>query len=110
MITLYIGKSAAGKDAYYKRQVAMGLEPIISYTTRPMRDGEVQDVDYHFVSVEKFKELIKNDMLSEYRKYDTKVNNVPDTLRERMFFIPVQADFLSAEEQAAFREALLAAL
>ena len=38
------------------------------------------------------------------------VKNVPDTLRERMFFIPVQADFLSAEEQAAFREALLAAL
>lgn len=79
MITLYIGKSAAGKDAYYKRQVAMGVEPIISYTTRPMRDGEVQDVDYHFVSVEKFKELIETDMLSEYRKYDTKVNNVPDT-------------------------------
>jgi len=38
------------------------------------------------------------------------VKNVPDTLRERMFFIPVQAAFLSAEEQAAFTEALLAAL
>ena len=79
MITIYIGKSAAGKDAYYKRQIAMGVEPIVSYTTRPMRDGEKQGVDYNFVSVKRFKELIEKNMLAEYRKYDTKVNGVPDT-------------------------------
>lgn len=50
MITLYIGKSAVGKDTLLKKQIEDGVSPIISFTTRPMREGEVNGVDYNFVS------------------------------------------------------------
>jgi tetraacyldisaccharide 4'-kinase len=36
--------------------------------------------------------------------------NVPQSIRERLFFVPIEAAFLQEEEQAAFTAALLAAL
>ena len=36
--------------------------------------------------------------------------NVPQSIRERLFYVPVEAAFLQEEEQAAFTAALLAAL
>jgi guanylate kinase len=33
----------------------------VSYTTRPIRPGEVQGVDYHFVSKDVFLEMVKRD-------------------------------------------------
>ena len=36
--------------------------------------------------------------------------NVPQSIRERLFYVPVEAAFLTEEEQAAFTAALLAAL
>ena len=46
------GKSCAGKDSIYNiliKDEELGLRPIIRYTTRPIRDGEVDGVTYHFV-------------------------------------------------------------
>jgi len=79
MITLYIGKSGAGKDTFLKKQVALGVNPIISYTTRPMREGEVDGVDYNFVSSASFLEMLDHEQLAEWRKYDTLINNSPET-------------------------------
>lgn len=72
MITLYIGKSGAGKDAFLKKMVDCGVQPIVSYTTRPARPNEVDGVDYHFISVEKFMELVRNKEIMEYRSYKAK--------------------------------------
>lgn len=77
MITLYIGKSGAGKDTFLKKQVALGVSPIISYTTRPMREGEVDGVDYYFVSLIKFLEMLDHKQIAEWRSYDTLVANQP---------------------------------
>lgn len=41
----------------------------ISATTRNPRVGEVDGVNYHFLSKEKFEELIKNDGMLEYASY-----------------------------------------
>ena len=79
MVTLFIGKSGSGKDTMLNKMVAEGVTPIISYTTRPMREGEVQDKDYHFVSLNDFNKLVDEDKLSEYRGYNTLVNGEPDT-------------------------------
>ncbi len=79
MITLYIGKSAAGKDTILKQRVAYGAYPIVSYTTRPKREKEVDGVDYHFVSHDEFQYLIETDGLTEYRTYDTLVDGRKDT-------------------------------
>lgn len=72
MIIVLVGKTASGKTTvanelcknhHYKR--------IITYTTRPMRDNEVQDVDYHFISDEQFNEMVKNNEFTEYKRYNT---------------------------------------
>ena len=77
-IIVLCGKSASGKDTlvdYFKQQ---GFSSVISHTTRPIRDGEVQDVTYHYISNEEMEELIDTDQLIESRKYNTKVNDIDD--------------------------------
>ena len=47
-----MGKSSSGKDTIYSRLLqdeAMQLKKIILYTTRPMREGEQDGREYHFV-------------------------------------------------------------
>ena len=92
MIYLFIGKSGAGKDTICKRHLSSckSTLPIISFTTRPMRDGEVNGVDYHFVSNQEFQKMIDNDELTEYRYYDTEVNGDKD----RWFYGTPKLDIL----------------
>ncbi len=78
-ITIIIGKSGSGKDTLLKKMVAEGKTPIVSYTTRPMRVGEVDGVDYHFVSHDEFQYLIESNQLTEYRTYTTAVGGKRDT-------------------------------
>lgn len=42
------------------------LQESISYTTRAPRNGEVEGVDYHFVSVERFREMVAQDAFIEW--------------------------------------------
>jgi guanylate kinase len=44
------GPSAGGKTTLKNELEAKGCMPIISYTTRPPRKGEVDGRDYHFIS------------------------------------------------------------
>jgi guanylate kinase len=52
--------SGAGKSTIARRLLASepGLQMSVSATTRPMRPGEVDGVDYHFVTVERFKDMV----------------------------------------------------
>ena len=60
--------SGAGKTTLCQAVLASlsQLVPSISYTTRPPRKGEVSGKDYNFVSVEKFKEMIKTHAFAEW--------------------------------------------
>ncbi len=78
MITLYIGKSGAGKDTFLNKMVKCGIKPIISYTTRPMRTGEVDGKDYNFVSNEEFDKIYQEGGMFETRAYKTLFNGVKD--------------------------------
>ncbi len=52
------GPSASGKTATcLYLQEHYGIKKVITHTTRMKRVGEVDDVDYHFVSVEEFLKL-----------------------------------------------------
>lgn len=88
MIFLFCGKSGSGKDTMLKRIAKTKfdnatIEPVVSCTTRPMREHEVNGVDYHFITEDEFtKRTIRasrNDIgaIFEFRKYNTLVNNVP---------------------------------
>lgn len=60
------GPSCSGKTTIKQRLVKDGLKPGISYTTRQMRNGEIDGTDYHFVTRETFSEMIKSDRFFEY--------------------------------------------
>ena len=80
MIKIYVGKSASGKDTFLKKDIASGeYLPIVTYTTRPMREGEVDGVDYKFVTKDQFFALDLTGQIAEKRSYDTLVAGMPDT-------------------------------
>ncbi len=68
------GKSASGKDAIYQRLMAddaSGLLPVISYTTRPIRDGEEEGREYHFCSISQMEQMEAEGRIIERRTYHT---------------------------------------
>ena len=78
MITIIAGMSCAGKDTIQNYLLQKDYSVIISTTTRPMRPGEINGVQYHFKTVPEFLNLIKNDELVEWREYHTTVKGIPD--------------------------------
>ena len=69
-----IGKSASGKDTLFKmllEESGLSLKTIVPYTTRPIRVGEQEGVEYHFVTEETQKKLEAEGKIIELRAYDT---------------------------------------
>lgn len=79
MITILIGKSAAGKDTFYQKMIENGYLPITSCTTRPMREGECEGREYFFKTEREFLALIKSGDIFEYRTYQTYVKRTKAT-------------------------------
>ncbi len=69
-----IGKSGAGKDTVFaslmKRRIPV-LEPVVTYTTRPVREGETDGVEYHFTDDAGLAELEASGRVIEKRTYHT---------------------------------------
>jgi guanylate kinase len=69
-ILVLVGESASGKSTIEKELTdTYGFKKIISYTTRPPRENEIDGVDYHFISKEKFYELQMNNFFAEIGCY-----------------------------------------
>lgn len=79
-IVAIIGPSASGKDTLMRQlyiRFSMGtmieqyphVYYIISTTTRPPRQNEINHQDYHFVSEELFDSLIKREALLEWTEF-----------------------------------------
>lgn len=69
-----MGKSSSGKDTFYSRiknEETLALKPIVLYTTRPIRDGEIEGDQYHFVDIKRFEELDRQGVIIEKRVYHT---------------------------------------
>ena len=48
---ILVGASATGKSVVVKKMKDLfNVEKLVTYTTRPMRVGEVNDIDYHFIT------------------------------------------------------------
>lgn len=75
-VLILLGKMCSGKTTLANALSSYGYKRIVTYTTRPMREGEVNHVDYHFVSDKEFKDMIDNDLLAEYTSYDAKFGHV----------------------------------
>jgi len=68
-----MGKSATGKDTIYKEILKQrpDLNTIVMYTTRPIREGETDGVEYHFRTIPEMEELRDSGKMIEYRMYQT---------------------------------------
>ena len=73
-IFVVMGKSASGKDTVYKRLVqdeALALKTLVPYTTRPIRAGETDGVEYHFVTDKQWTAWMLEQKIIESRTYHT---------------------------------------
>lgn len=68
-----MGKSSSGKDTIFKQlqQKLTELSTVISYTTRPIRQGEQEGVEYFFVGTDRLQQLEEQKKVIELRSYDT---------------------------------------
>lgn len=64
------GPSGAGEDSIIEGLAErMNINKAITTTTRKKRDGEVEGVDYYFITKEKFRENIDNGKMAEYAEH-----------------------------------------
>ena len=69
-----MGPSSSGKDTIKRRLIKenkFALKEMIMSTTRPMRTGEVEGIEYYFKTVEEMLELEKDGKIIEKRTYKT---------------------------------------
>ena len=70
MIVVLIGRMAAGKDTVLNAiQKRTNIPVLISHTTRPMRQGETNGKEYHFIDNETFEKMLEQHEFIEYRCY-----------------------------------------
>ena len=69
-----MGKSSSGKDTVYKKLKEQYKEfrLIVPYTTRPIREGEKDGVEYYFVDPDQFRAMKEDGKVIESRSYNTK--------------------------------------
>lgn len=81
MLVILSGVAGAGKDTIKKELIKRieNVESLPSFTSRPMRKGDVEGETYNFVSKEKFEEMIKD---GEFYEYDVHHNNYYGTSRK----------------------------
>ena len=78
-ILILMGKTNSGKSTIAKYLIDnCGFNNVITYTSRPKRDNETNEVDYYFVNKNIFTDKILKGDFIEYRKYNALVDNVKD--------------------------------
>lgn len=73
-IFILLGKSSSGKDSIFQEIIKShgnSLRTVVPYTTRPMREGEVDGKEYHFTDEKGFFAFKEAGKIIEDRQYDT---------------------------------------
>lgn len=68
---ILVGPSASGKTEAAKLLISKyNMKKLVTYTSRSMRQNEVQGIDYHFISVADFEQKISENFFIEYVNYN----------------------------------------
>lgn len=72
MLVVLSAPSGCGKDTVFKElcKIRDDVVESVSATTRKPREGEIEGVNYFFKTEDEFRELIENDGLLEYARYN----------------------------------------
>ena len=102
--------SGAGKTTITKKisQKYPNIKISISHTTRKPRPNEIDGVDYHFVSKEKFEKLIKEKNFYEHAKifdnyYGTSKNSV-NKLHQENYDVVFDIDWQGTKQLSRYKE------
>ena len=68
-----MGKSATGKDTVYKELMKRRpeLKTAVTYTTRPIREGETEGTEYFFTDAKMLRRFLEEGKVIELRTYET---------------------------------------
>ncbi len=79
LLVVISGPSGVGKDSVLMRMRELGFpfHFVVTANSRPQRPGEIDGVDYHFVSTERFREMIANDELLEWAEVYGQYKGIP---------------------------------
>lgn len=72
-ILAIFGKSGVGKDTLLKaieKEYSKETHTIVSYTTRPKRDGEKDGINYHFISEKNFLDMMTQNRFLETSQFN----------------------------------------
>lgn len=84
-----VGKSASGKTTILREVLSkLDIPVLLSQTTRPPRDNEIDGVDYNFVTMHTFDEDYKNKDILEYDVFRI------DSLKETWVYYTKKSDLL----------------
>ena len=107
-IIAIMGKAGSGKDtlchALLEEPEFLNAKPIISCTTRPIRDNETDGVDYHFLTNEEFTDQILFGNMLEATVfntwcYGTSLNNLSEDCLNIGVFNPEGVGLLRENKQ-----------
>ena len=109
VIIIFSSPSGAGKTTLVKLlEQQEDFSVSVSHTTRKPRENEVDGIDYHFVSNNKFEELIKDKKFYEYAKifdnyYGTSKKSV-NKLHEENYDVIFDIDWQGTKQLSRYKE------
>lgn len=68
-----MGKAGAGKDTIARNLIdsrPLLFSSVVSFTSRPMREKEIEGKDYYFISKEEFEDKIHNNEILEWTHFN----------------------------------------
>lgn len=87
-----VGAGAAGKDHLRLRYQERGFKFGVSCTTRPMRPGEIEGVDYNYYTDEEFDSIIQSGEMLESQEFNQWNYGITKTEFERCDIMILNAE------------------
>ena len=67
---IIVGGAGSGKTTVLRALAKKGYRRIVTYTTRPPRNNEIDGIDYNFITEEKFSQLAQKGFFVEISEYE----------------------------------------